>query len=461
MEPRRVRGPPRVPLLLPLVLVGLVAGPGCLDDTDLGDGRRDGGDGRPLPAFGFDCAGASVDRVAGVCVRRLEAPATHLSEPALAWHPDDAAILVVGAHAVGASGVPAASAIPPAVYVTEDGGASWQERRVPMPVTYSGWYYGDPAVAFTPDGRLHYATMAMDPAEVATSAFMPRAGPLLLATVSDDLGATWSSPTVLAGTMDREWLSVGPDGTIYLTWQDYPERSFAAWSTDSGATWSDPLSGPDDCVTGSPVAFLGGLPHMACSVIDVEAQRSSQRLLRLDEDAGQLVAVAEIPVAGNGPRLLPLADGGLAVTTYSGGIAVSPDGGQSWTASGWLPDLVTVDDAWTDQPYVYWSEARDGVLHLLLSKYHRTPTPLNSNGDHEPEESHTVAHVVLSDRDLSIVQETLLTPDERESSAAPPASATPLLGDDWYAMAWHGEDLALVWAWAGGLDLAIVQRTSS
>lgn len=400
----------------------------------------------PVPSYAFACGEGMGERVPGVCMRRLESAAAQYTEPALAWHPADPAVLALGVHAVGLPSVLAGGAlVAPAVYVTEDQGSSWQERLVPLPPSDPGTFAGDPAVAFTPDGVLHYSAMAQSPGF----------GSRLFVASSADLGATWSAPQVLFVGMDREWFAVGPDGTLFLSWQDYPDRSHVAWSLDSGKTWSEPLAGPDGCITASPVGFIGGHPHLACSVAE-----EPQQLLRLDVDAATLEPVTRPPAAGIAPRILASGDM-VVLTTYSGGAATSLDGGATWNAWAWLPDVLTVDEQWGEAPQVYWSELDGNALHLLVAVYHRSDTGGATPGRHGVQDAHRVAHVLLDARDLTLVRETQLTPDEPESMGSPPASAVPILGDDWYAMARHGDALALAWAWGGGIDVAFLEPSAA
>lgn len=425
----------RGPAVLALAVMALA---GCLD----GLGQMPDAPGGPVPSYAFACSNGMHERVPGVCGHRLESAAAQYTEPALAWHPTEPAVMVLGVHAVGLPSVLAGGAlVAPAVYVSEDQGASWLERLVPLPSGDPGTFAGDPAVAFTPDGVLHYAAMAQSPAF----------GSRLFVASSPDLGATWSSPQVLFVGMDREWLSVGPDGVLFLSWQDYPDRSHVAWSLDSGATWSEPLAGPDGCITASPIGFVAGLPHLACSVA-----QEPQRLLRLDIHGATLEPISRPPVAGIAPRVLS-SGGMVVVTTYSGGATASLDGGVTWSTWAWLPDLLTLDDKWGKTPQVYWSELDGNALHLLVAVYHRSDIGGMTPGRHGPQDAHHVAHVLLDARDLTVLRETELTPDVAESTGSPPASAVPILGDDWYSMARHGEDRALAWAWGGGIDVAFLR----
>ncbi|MFF9641271.1 sialidase family protein [Kitasatospora aureofaciens] len=78
------------------------------------------------------------------------------------------------------------------------------------------------------------------------------------ATRSTDGGATWSPPVRVgggAGSMNNsEWWidgseALGPDGTLYATWDTQGSNSDTGWlsySRDHGATWSTPVQVPSD-----------------------------------------------------------------------------------------------------------------------------------------------------------------------------------------------------------------------
>ncbi len=144
-----------------------------------------------------------------------------------------------------------------AVYYSTNGGASWKNVLLP------GWTRdtggaglfghldscGDPVLAFSADGsRLYYSGL------VCNFDKFPRQISGVAVAVSQDGGAHWNAPVMVnsAATgdffQDKEWIGVGNDGTVYLTWTRFHQgprglgylRSpiVMASSKNGGKSWS-------------------------------------------------------------------------------------------------------------------------------------------------------------------------------------------------------------------------------
>lgn len=147
------------------------------------------------------------------------------------------------------------------VYRSTDSGATWV--NTPLPGWQNVWGNfgvmsrnpcgGDPVIAFDPRGdKVYFAalTYAKGKSGLAISR-------------SDDGGETWNSPVMVTYSVnssvfhDKEWLVVGPNGDVYLTWtlfRDAPGGGYLdshIWITKStaataGQTWSTPTRVSDN-----------------------------------------------------------------------------------------------------------------------------------------------------------------------------------------------------------------------
>ena len=150
-------------------------------------------------------------------------------------------------------------------YYSRDRGASWTNVILP------GWTRdtggaglfghldscGDPVLAFSPDGRrLYYAGL------VCNFDKFPRQISGVAVAVSLDGGAHWDAPVMVSSAasgdffQDKEWIGVGNDGTVYLTWTRFYQgprglgylRSpiVMASSKTGGKSWSSVKQVSDD-----------------------------------------------------------------------------------------------------------------------------------------------------------------------------------------------------------------------
>ena len=147
-------------------------------------------------------------------------------------------------------------AIENAIYVSKDGGATWTN------VALRGWTRstggsgafstvdscGDPVLAFNADGSKLYFTSL-----VCNFDKFPRTKSGVAIASSSDGGLTWTAPTMIdfrsSGDFfaDKEWLTVGGDGTVYVTWTrfyqgplglGYLKSPIVMSSSRDGKVWS-------------------------------------------------------------------------------------------------------------------------------------------------------------------------------------------------------------------------------
>ncbi|TMH28144.1 MAG: exo-alpha-sialidase, partial [Betaproteobacteria bacterium] len=152
-----------------------------------------------------------------------------------------------------------------AVYVSTDRGVTWTN------VTLPGWTgatggagifahldsCGDPVLAFSPDGsRLYYAGL------VCNFDKFPRQISGVAVAASLDGGAHWDAPVMVSSTasgdffQDKEWIGVGNDGTVFLTWTRFYQGArglgylrspiVMASSKTGGKSWSSVKQVSDD-----------------------------------------------------------------------------------------------------------------------------------------------------------------------------------------------------------------------
>lgn len=247
-----------------------------------------------------------------------------------------------------------------AAYVSHDGGATWSNEFMPGISEENGGTYqgvGDPAFAWAPDGSaVYYANIAFNRQanpDTGHSAFASS----IVVSKSVDKGDTWTTSFVIedddpAVFHDKEWIAVGPDGAVYVTWARFAfqpkgktglgnyEASPIVFSksTDGGATWTEPAVISDRYAQFStPVVYDDGTPD------------------------GVLYVSYEVwnnPVGRNGGRAF---------------VSRSEDGGDTWTHHfvsnvNDLPSPLP-HGAFRDASYPVLDVGDDGSLHMVWSNW--------------------------------------------------------------------------------------------
>jgi hypothetical protein len=180
--------------------------------------------------------------------------ATAQNEPTVAVNPNDPKNLVAGANDFRTCCDPNGDQTSTGwAYVSKDGGATWRDVPLPGLTSLSGGaglytkfdVAEDPAIAFGPDGTVYYA-------HIVFGENAPASG--IAVSISHDGGDTWDPPRLVRYTNytalfnDKEWIAVGDDGSIVITWSRFRSSGFggdsviqAAFSHDHGATWTKPI----------------------------------------------------------------------------------------------------------------------------------------------------------------------------------------------------------------------------
>jgi len=145
------------------------------------------------------------------------------------------------------------------VYVSNDGGVTWQKDKLNS--TYG--VYGDPVIRADYLGNFYFSHLSNPSGKAYQSDdFLDR----IVVQKSSDNGQTWNNGSYSKPSNtedhDKQWMVVDPKSNhIYMTWTEFdkygskkPEdksRILFAQSTDSGDSWSDPISISDlegDCI---------------------------------------------------------------------------------------------------------------------------------------------------------------------------------------------------------------------
>lgn len=209
----------------------------------------------------------------------------------------------------------------PILYKSTDEGATW--TSVAVGSTADGAVgNSDVDLAIAPDGTLYFVAMTYDRKSFE--------GTQISIGSSRDGGATWSW-TLLSKTRydDRPWVEVTPDGVAHAIWNDGSGVAYAV-SHDRGLTWKEQPRIHDQ----------GGSSHLAVG------------------PAGEIAV-----------RISPVSASGNVHHTGADLLAVSRDGGASWTKHA-VPGI----REWTfpfreDDPMPRWVEPvawdADGRLYLL------------------------------------------------------------------------------------------------
>ena len=119
--------------------------------------------------------------------------------------------------------------------VSQDNGATWTSAFFP-PVPGSSFTFGDPALAVDTNGDVYFAQLGADATAKSNSTVQVNK--------STDGGLTWSAAVIVAvdNGADKEWIAVGPDGVVYVTWTSFQadgsSRLKLARSRNGGKTWT-------------------------------------------------------------------------------------------------------------------------------------------------------------------------------------------------------------------------------
>jgi hypothetical protein len=202
------------------------------------------------------------------------------------------------------------------VYTSSDGGKTFTDVLLPGWDTFSGANGlfkhvdagGDPVLAFGSDGTLYYAAL------VYSFAFANRTPSGVAVAASHDGGTTWAAPVMVhyedANNFfnDKEWITAGLGGTVYVTWTRFNMGPHGAGyissqivisvSHDFGATWSDPTEVSDAAHPfdqgSSPAVAPDGTLYVAYEGNQASDVTRDQVVLARSTDGGQSFTNVEL-----------------------------------------------------------------------------------------------------------------------------------------------------------------------
>jgi hypothetical protein len=295
-----------------------------------------------------------------------------------------------------------------AAYVSHDGGGTWSNVFMPGISEEAGGTYqgvGDPAFAWDPDGsEVYYANIAFNRVanpDTGHSAFASA----IAVSKSENKGDTWTTNYVVQSDSssvfhDKEWIAVGPDGAVYVTWarfQFQPKGKTGlgnyeaspiviSKSTDEGATWSAPkvISGRFAQFS-TPVVHDDGTPDGVIYVSFEEwnnpvGRNGGRAFVAKSEDGGATWSKHFVGRVNDLPS--PLPHSGFRVASYpvidvdddgdlhmlwsnwqSGSADIvytrSTDGGASWSR----PVKINQESGKTNQ-FFQWIDASGDYVHV-------------------------------------------------------------------------------------------------
>ncbi|MGQ0537286.1 MAG: sialidase family protein [Methanobacteriota archaeon] len=422
-------------------------------------------------------------------------------EPSIAFHPRDPRVVAVAVgagerapdHVLGLAGEERIiEDCRIAVYVSTDGGGTWEERwpsAPPVPASP-----GDPyvhrclrsaSVALDEAGSIHLTATdvissstghAADVAWWTTKRLEPFAllapvsegGERIYYTRGDDLGSAWSEPVIFAdpGYHPSRIARDPASGAILVTMRnredpDVPEAD-VAWTDDGGATWR--RQEPDQrarCGHPSAVTLTGGEAFLACPRYgggDGEPRVIHVRVYAFDPGGGSTEVRGEVLVTQEEvmyveAHVVGLADGRLALLFdanrpyhASGAIygdthvAWSADAGRSWTGPQQIRALLP--DGWQSARSPGGAAGPGNALHALVGL---AGEPRSEGVDR------SLRHLVFDSRGV-LAHDGEVGSWTRPSGAS--ADATRLRSATHSTWSYGGDDIA----WQGGRGLIVESR---
>ena len=256
-------------------------------------------------------------------------------------------------------------------HVSFDGGQTWTEYPVNSNSAYQA--SGDPSVAFDASGHAYYGTLGfrfVGPTNAQN--------PDVLVSNSPDGGKTWNTSIIARGSgnegsvgdfLDKEYVAAWGDGNAIVTYGLFRDaqkgatvsaRIYASVTHDGGATWSTPtlISGSlDEAFVSTPVVTADGRVFVSfLNTGDLSTGRDTVEVVEVSPATGERIAGPfDVALAIDGSTDYPLAFGRQ---TY-----------QDSTFRTWAAGNITADPTNPAHLATVWSDMRNSVTPAPSDPY--------------------------------------------------------------------------------------------
>ena len=256
-------------------------------------------------------------------------------------------------------------------HVSFDGGRTWTMYPVNSNATYQAT--GDPAVAFDADGHAYYATLGfrfVGPVNAQS--------PDVIVSDSGDGGITWTTSLIAQGSgnfgsvgdvLDKEYVAAWGHGNAIVTYGDFRQgqkgsfisaKIYASVTHDYGNSWSSPslISGSlDEAFVSVPTVTSDGRVFVAfLNTDDNTTGRDTYYVVEVDPATGARTAGPfAVALVIDGATDYPLAFGRQ---TYQDSVF------RSWAAGN-----ITADPTDPSHLAVVWSDMRNSVTPAPTDPY--------------------------------------------------------------------------------------------
>jgi hypothetical protein len=299
------------------------------------------------------------------------------NETSIAVNPTDANNMIGGAndYQLGLNpGGHVSESVLSRAHVTFDGGKTWSEYPIFSDNAYQGT--GDPALAFDAVGNAYYGTLGfrfVGPVNATN--------PDVLVSHSYDKGKTWSTSRVAQGSgtetsvgdlLDKEYVAAWGDGNAIVTYGDFrlgnkgsfiSARIYASVTHNAGRSWSTPtvISGSlDEAFVSVPTVTADGRIFVAfLNTTHPASGRDSYEVVQVDpQTAAPIGSPTEVGTVIDGAHDYPIAFGRQ---TY-----------QDSAFRSWAAGNITADPTDADHLAVVWSDMRNSELPAPQNPYKAT-----------------------------------------------------------------------------------------